>query len=158
VDALLRFTRDLVGQRPRHAVRLLDPPFCYGAWRGPRIDLPVLTLRVRDALADGARGLVLADIPDDDESLLAALELPDVLGAIAVGCDHLDLWVLDPLAASLADVCTVRRSTGTPLAWAEMANPDQVRCAWSVLEGVCPESSQVSRSEADEPPTGASGA
>ena len=116
------------------------------------------TLRVRDALADGAQGLVLADIPDDDGSLLAALELHGVLGALAVGCDHLDLWVLDPVAVSMADACTVRRSTGTRLAWAEMAGPDQVRMAWAVLEAACPKPPQVIRLGADEPPTGASGA
>jgi hypothetical protein len=141
MDALLRFTRDLVRQRPRHAVRLLDPPFCYGAWRGPRIDIPVLQLRVREALADGARGLVLADIPDDDDSLLAALDLDGVLAALAVGCGHLDLWTVDPVAADIADACTLRRSSGTSLARGEMATPAQVRLAWAVLEAACAESS-----------------
>lgn len=148
MHALLRTAMNLAGQRPRHAVRVLEPPFCYGPWRGPRIDLPILALRVRDALADGARGVVLADIPDDDDSLLAALAVDGVLGAIAIGCGHLDLWVVDPVASAVSETCTVRRSTGTDLAWAELATAEQVRVTWSLLEGACGESSS------SEPPPG----
>ncbi len=147
MDALLRLCRDLVAARPRHAVRLLEPPFCYGAWSGPRVDLPILSLRVRDALADGAQGLVLADIPDDDGSLLDALHTDGVLGALAVGCGHLDLWTVDPIAAALSEVCTVRRSADGPLACAKMDDPTQIRLVWSVLEARCGQScsSETSR-------------
>lgn len=142
MDALLRFTRDLAAQTPQHAIRLLDPPFCYGAWRGPRIDLDVLALKLRDALADGARGVVLSDIPDDDDSLERALRQDGVLGALAVGCGHLDLWVIDPIAAALADVCQVRRSADSSLACARIDDPMQVRSIWNVLEAADPASSE----------------
>jgi len=134
MDALLHFTRELARQPARHAVRLVEPPFCYGAWRGPRIDLPVLELRVRDAGRSGAIGVVLSDIPDDDQSLLDALAVPGVLGALAVGCAHLDLWVLDPIAAALAEAIPIRRSADSPLVRAEIHSPEQARVAWARLE------------------------
>ena len=143
MDALMHTARQIARQPAHHAVRVLDPPFCYGAWSGPRVDLPVLRLSVRDVLAAGARGVVLSDIPDDDASLAEALDVPGVLGALAIGCGHLDLWVRDPVADALKDACTVRRGTDTTLACGTLDAPTRIRVVWHILETLAANPPQV---------------
>lgn len=130
----------------RAPIGLLEPPFCYGAWRGPRIDLPVLRVRARARLEDHD-GVVLTDIPDDDASLADALAVPGVLGALAVACGWVDVWVCEPVAERAArEGLPVRRGgtegvRGEPsrLARVEVRELTELRRLWGVLEGVARE-------------------
>ncbi len=96
----------------RHALVLLDPPWCYAPSASPRVD--VALLRVQAARG----GIVLTDIPDDWDSLEEALAVPGVVGAIAVACDGIDLWV-GPEQEVDVDV-PLRRTTETVLARFEL--------------------------------------
>lgn len=124
----------LAGRPVRSPVRLLDPPFCYGAWRGPRVDVPVLATRVRWEREGGAAAVVLTDIPDDEESLMAALALDGVVGALALGCGSLDVWVEEGVATSVAEAgLAVRRGMGA-LPRVEVRAVDELKALWGVLE------------------------
>lgn len=133
---LVSVAREL-GRRPvRSPVRLLDPPFCYGAWRGPRVDVPVLETRVRWEREGGAASVVLTDIPDDEDSLAAALTLDGVVGALALGCASLDVWVEEAIAGMAADAgLSVRRGMGA-LPRVEVRRVEELKALWGVLEGV----------------------
>lgn len=128
----------------RAPIGLLEPPFCYGAWRGPRIDLPVLRVRARARLDGDHDGLVLTDIPDDDDSLAEALEVPGVLGALAVACGWVDVWVREAVAERAGqEGLSVRRGgtegvRGEPsrLARVEVRELPELRRLWAVLEDV----------------------
>lgn len=108
----------------RHALVLLDPPWCYGPWPAPRIDIAVLTTQARRG------GIVLTDIPDAWDSLEEALAVPGVVGAIAVACDGIDLWV-GP--AYERDVGVLRRTTETTLAWYELRDPEDAEAVLRAL-------------------------
>ena len=137
----------LVRPGVRGPIGLLAPPFCYGAWRGPRVDLPVLRVRARSRLAEGHDGLVLTDIPDDDASLAAALEIPGVLGALAVACGWVDVWVCEAVAERAGREGLPVRLGGTEgvrgepsrLARVEVRELPEVRRLWAVLEDVARE-------------------
>lgn len=96
----------------RHALVLLDPPWCYGASASPRIDLVLLRWK-----AIGG-GVVLTDIPDDWDCLEEALAVPGVVGAIAVACDGIDLWVGPEHEVDVG--VPLRRTTETTLARFEL--------------------------------------
>ncbi|MCO4769118.1 MAG: hypothetical protein KDA24_03755 [Deltaproteobacteria bacterium] len=137
MDALVAAARELAERPGGSPVKLLAPPFCYGAWRGPRVDLPILASRVRAKQAAGAWAVVLSDIPDDDESLMSALQTRGVLGALALGCGELDIWVEDSTAglAALQDL-RVRRTTDSPLPRIVVRDVDELRSLWAIFEGL----------------------
>jgi hypothetical protein len=109
----------------RCALILLDPPWCYGPSPSPRIDVAVLSLQA----ARG--GIVLTDIPDDWDSLEEALAVPGVVGAIAVACDGIDLWVAPEYELPL-DV-PLRRTTETTAARFELRTLDEAEQVLTAL-------------------------
>lgn len=112
----------------RHALVLLDPPWCHGASAAPRVDVALL----RGQAARG--GVVLSDIPDDWRSLEEALALPGVVGAIAVACDGIDLWVGPDFEVDVG--VPLRRTTETPLARFELRDPAEAEVVLAALEAL----------------------
>ncbi len=135
MDALVLAARELAERPGGSPVRLLDPPLCSGPWRGQRIDVPILAARVAAARRGGAWAVVLTDIPDDDASLSDALARDHVLGALAVGCGTLDVWVDEDVAdGAVAQGLRVRRGGGSPIARVVVAEPAELRALWAWLE------------------------
>ncbi len=104
---------------------LLEPPWCYGPSPSPRIDVARLSTLARRG------GVVLTDIPDAWDSLEEALAVPGVVGAVAVACDGIDLWV--GRAFELALEVPLRRTTETTAARYELRDPGE---AQAVLEAL----------------------
>ncbi len=104
-------------------LQLIEPPWCFGPRAGKLIDVPLLTFQLRSAGRPG-RWAVLGDIPDDFESLEAALALPEVAGAAALACDGIDIWLGRSQEAALGS-WPVRREEGTTLVRVELRDPEQ---------------------------------
>lgn len=134
MDELVAAAKHVAARPGARAVPLVDPPFCYGAWRGPRIDLLMLGTTVRAAQSRGARCVVLSDIPDDDESLVAALSSEGVLGALAVGCGWLDVWVTEEVARGAEGHLTVKRSSDSVLPRVVIRDPGELPELWAIFE------------------------
>jgi hypothetical protein len=105
----------------------------------------LLRSRLRGPDPTGApRCALLSDIPDDLGSLAEGLALPGLLGALALGCGSLDLWlapaveaaVLRGLAETPAVAPAVRRSGETPLARLELREPAEAQRLWELLSAL----------------------
>jgi len=95
----------------------------------------MLGTSVRAQQERGAIGVVLSDIPDDDASLVAALATEGVLGALAIGCGCLDVWVCDAVGAAAIDAgFTVRRTPESPLPRVVIEEPAQITELWALFE------------------------
>jgi hypothetical protein len=127
------------GFAPPAPLLLVSSPMCWDA-RGQCIDPDLLRLRLRDLPPGGAA--VLSDIPDVLPSLERALAIPGVVGALAVGCGSVDLWLAPaierPLLARLAPVGVgvVRRSSETSLACLVLSTPQEAQAAWLAIQSV----------------------
>ncbi len=109
----------------RHALVLMEPPWCWGASASARVDVA----RLRLAAQRG--GVVLTDIPDDWDSLEEALAVPGVVGAIAVACDGIDLWVGREYEVEVG--IALRRTTETTAARFELRDPAEAEVVLRAL-------------------------
>jgi hypothetical protein len=141
--ALVTAARRMANRPGAELIPLLDPPFCYGPWRGPRIDLLMLRTLVRGSRSRGARAVVLSDIPDDDESLIAALSCDGVLGAIAVGCGWLDVWLREEVARNATGHLMVKRNSSCVLPRVVIHDPMEIPRLWALFEEVAGAMTQV---------------
>ena len=114
-----------------HALTLLEPPWVWGASASPRVDLAILRAR-----AVGG-GVVLTDIPDDWDNLERALAVPGVVGAIAVACEGIDLWVGRAFELRL-DV-PLRRTTETSAARYELRDAGEAEVVLLALAALVAE-------------------